>query len=806
METYKSVFEFVFDSQQGAEVQIVIEKFGYTGETRRRALGSAPILKRQNNKRVYGTSLEIFAECMVDGEYAELYTSSAFEYRVRLLKNDTLLWVGYVTPELYSEPDIAPPYDVQIIATDSLGELKGYTYETEGLQPLLSHFDNILGKSGLRLGYGIVSDLHYVVEDVESNSSSDLMNIRIDLSHENGNTYYDVLQSLLDSLNAGITQHNGKWLLFRETDFIRLATETGLISYTSSSEQHILSVSHFGSVDSTPWWPVNQLFSEIIPAQKDLVVEAPDHYKSNVLSSAWTLADGAYYDDVEAGYLLPAQNAKITQKLTFSEEVGYRLALTISARNIGTSIGVDQSDQNLGLIVKIHAHTSSGYNDYWLVQSDPLNPDAYGWRLEDQVISLQLSAPDLWDTSADAEDLSLVIPIYDSRREGLAGSWIYADSLDVTIVNLDGNYPIAVYDVVLNKYEQINGYQAEVVIDNQARDKGDTVVTTFVQASSLPSAADAFMTGIPTLFDGDIIKLWKQGGDEAKDYLSTMAKDYARGVALPSLKYNGVINFPPNVSAVPALFYRNGTYYFPKTYSYDLLADEITVELISISAADVTIGSISVSQVAYGSGTTGTTTGGTSGGGGGGSVQWAEFEEFKENFDDHISLEDGAVRIKGNLIVEGDAASGGEGGYTPGTIILDTEMSDTSENAVQNKVVKAYVDLHPRYEIVDEIESPEYNPNQIILDTVMSDTSANGVQNKVIKSYVDKNVSVLDKAIKEKVGQSEINELITLISTLQKTLNNIDAWYSKLSNLVVAENGNVRIKSNVIIDGDVASK
>lgn len=31
-------------------------------------------------------------------------------------------------------------------------------------------------------------------------------------------------------------------------------------------------------------------------------------------------------------------------------------------------------------------------------------------------------------------------------------------------------------------------------------------------------------------------------------------------------------------------------------------------------------------------------------------------------------------------------------GGTGGDLMLDTEMSDTSENAVQNKVIKAYVD------------------------------------------------------------------------------------------------------------------
>ena len=57
--------------------------------------------------------------------------------------------------------------------------------------------------------------------------------------------------------------------------------------------------------------------------------------------------------------------------------------------------------------------------------------------------------------------------------------------------------------------------------------------------------------------------------------------------------------------------------------------------------------------------------------------------------------------------------------YVDGRTILDTSMSDTSTNAVQNKVVKNYVDSHTT------------------LDTSMSDSSTKAVQNKVVKSYVD---------------------------------------------------------------------
>lgn len=40
---------------------------------------------------------------------------------------------------------------------------------------------------------------------------------------------------------------------------------------------------------------------------------------------------------------------------------------------------------------------------------------------------------------------------------------------------------------------------------------------------------------------------------------------------------------------------------------------------------------------------------------------------------------------------------------------IDTMMSNTSSNPVANKTIKKYVDLHPQYEKVDEIEAPEIN-------------------------------------------------------------------------------------------------
>ena len=156
-------------------------------------------------------------------------------------------------------------------------------------------------------------------------------------------------------------------------------------------------------------------------------------------------------------------------------------------------------------------------------------------------------------------------------------------------------------------------------------------------------------------------------------------------------------------------------------------------------------------------------------------------------------------------------------------VVVDTEMSDTSENPVQNKVIKAYVDEHtpevadmtgatatqngvhglvPAPQIGDEKKAllgngtwgsvdailtfktkeeydtavandeipdgakviKEYDEGDstviIGVDTAMSDTSVNPVQNKVIKKYVDDHMPEVDAAMSDKSENLVQNKVI----------------------------------------------
>ena len=163
---YGNRFRFRFDSVHGVEYNIYILKDGYTGTCEQRALGHAPVLKKQKNGPICGTSLDLYAQCVVDGEFAELYTSDPKEYRVDVYRAGILIWTGFVSTELYSEPSIYPPYDVQIVATDGLGELKQVDFEYAGLVTLSEHIRTALSYTGANKIIYVASSLAMQGESV----------------------------------------------------------------------------------------------------------------------------------------------------------------------------------------------------------------------------------------------------------------------------------------------------------------------------------------------------------------------------------------------------------------------------------------------------------------------------------------------------------------------------------------------------------------------------------------------------------------------------------------------------------------
>ena len=224
------------------------------------------------------------------------------------------------------------------------------------------------------------------------------------------------------------------------------------------------------------------------------------------------------------------------------------------------------------------------------------------------------------------------------------------------------------------------------------------------------------------------------------------------------------------------------------------------------------------------------------------------------------------VRIKSNLVVNGDVATGGASASTGGKVTVDTEMSDESENPVQNKVIKSYVDAANNAQntiinsantnassaklTAESVESSlasmwRVSGNQVITDKTLvvkgqvitsgssggDSGSTGGITYDELEYYLNNNGYITGSSLapinneleslsgevssnaqkntqqdnRIAANESAIEELQNKDNSLIERLSVLEAWYRSISNLIIVENGNIRIKTNAIIDGDLAS-
>ena len=596
---YGPKYSFDFETTNGTGIQILILEKDRNGLPVTRSLGRAPVLKREKSGCMHGTSIEIHAECKVDREFAQLYTSSADQFKVEVWKKPASgpiirakIWEGFVSPELYSEPDIAPPYDVQIIATDGLGELKNYRFEAAGRKTVMEHVRSLLSHTGLDITVDVVSSLQY-------DSQGGFMNAVVSLDHMKGESCYDVLKALLESFHASITLQDGMWKVWRETD---LATLSGQVE-----------VAEFGPISSADWWPVGQLSTVIVPAENEVTLISENAYKDNVLKDvAWQVTGDATFSEDEQAYVLGGITSMVSKYISFGAEVGYKLTLAVKARNVGNG----EEDKPLGIKVEIDGRSYAAGDKFWLLEKTDGN---YAWSNEEGAIEKLLGTPSQADTAADAKVITVELPLYSYDNR----AYHYATAVKVTLFNPDGTYPVHVYDIALVKTQQTKGYRSVVQIANGARESAEETTLILADSDRIPAAAEVFMDGIPLNADGAPVSQWSSARVTGHGYLSFMSRDYALSHALPRMKVVGVLNVPASALITPMLYRRDNTYYFPETYDYDLLNDEISVNLVSIPTATISVSSEEVTEIVQEGTSIGITSG--AGGGGGSSAPTGDF-------------------------------------------------------------------------------------------------------------------------------------------------------------------------------------
>ena len=570
---YRAKYRYRWSSQNGNEGEVLLLKDGYTGAVIDRPLGRAPELSMEQNGHIHGTSLVLYLECREDGEYTELYTSSAKGWQVQLWWNGRSLWAGYLTPELYSEPDIAPPYDVCVTATDGLGELKRSEYKPASWDlSLEDHLYGILALTGLdRAIYhtgGISAD--------GRPGASMLHEVKVDLSHLQGKTCYDVLDGILTAINAELTTWGQQWMLLRPSDLDNASANLALYPANGGGVQ-TWGIPSYGSARTHGRWPVGQMSTQIIAARSAVTVQSPNHLRadSELSPDGWS-GSGSTAIRVEAGAtsasgeLITEGHWELMAGGSISQSVKYSKGLGAHTLRID-QYGISK--------VQITYRTSPGSATHVLGMAN----GQVGWD----------TGGDILIGSETRETLEIPIP-----------AWAGAGTLTVSIAqhNTVVSPVTAVYGVSFAVNGVSYGLELRLSLSNGARSEADAVESAF---STYPGGEETYdvllsQSGLPS-FGGSPVSHWSTTKLGSQSYIGLLAMDIALGCALPRARKTGKLNVPQGADPTFLLLSDGSRNYFVNTYTVDLLEDEVSVDMVSLPAAELEVADETYSAMTGGS-------------------------------------------------------------------------------------------------------------------------------------------------------------------------------------------------------------
>ena len=566
---YGELYRFVFDAANGPEVTISVAKKDYTGAVYRRAVGGSATLRRERSGCILGSSLAWSAECLSEDEFAELYTSDPTLYRVSLRFSGTTVWQGFITPELYSSPWVDTPYDVTLTATDNLAELKNSTFKATGDIQVGWLIRDLLGITRLDISPAQDMDVAYI--STMKGDRKHISDLTVNVDHLAGETYYDVLNSVLESLHAVLylDYATESWVVMRETDVS--AANVGFLT--------------FGKLDGMSDLSANgSLAMEIVPARKELTVSEEIHAanvakafnSSNVHTTGGTpkWEESDYGAAVRLTTVPPSQLSgtpesidSVAGVLFTSLAAGRRYTLTFKARNTGFFVGktllqwgLSITGQNGSVSRAIYFDANGGYSASYPGSDYPNDTEL---------------TPEIAEYS-----FSFVIP----QKVGSAGFTPSRGSFSARCMRKGDGSSVWraeawLADVRLQVADFPDGLSTRVVLDNDARTEADGVALEF--GNDIVSGRQNVIRETEFISDAIVTE---------QDFNTFMAIDNALSVALPRLRLSGVMFFKKPTWRLPK-FVRtthvsaDNLAYIVEEYSFNLVTGDIDISMISLPAA-----------------------------------------------------------------------------------------------------------------------------------------------------------------------------------------------------------------------------
>jgi hypothetical protein len=165
--------------------------------------------------------LQLISE--TDLQFSEFFTCTERDYLVKVFFDGTEVWHGFIAPEMYEEPYVYPPYQVELIAYDGLGDLKNV--EWTDLAPFSLSFRGFIEDALGTLDeyypnwYDYVFNATTGLDYPDHTSTSD--NVKFDLgrfisdSIGSYSSMYDILDAICKCTNSRFIMDRGYYRWFR---------------------------------------------------------------------------------------------------------------------------------------------------------------------------------------------------------------------------------------------------------------------------------------------------------------------------------------------------------------------------------------------------------------------------------------------------------------------------------------------------------------------------------------------------------------------------------------------------------------
>lgn len=528
-------------SDRGNDYRVEILQQGYTGAAVNKSFGSLPSLSiEEGDGRIKGSSLAFSIQADAEGELSGLYTTNNKEYKILLYRNNTLYWQGYLLPELYSENYVDPPYDVSVTATDQLATLKDVKYQAEDVQrSLLDIIKGIL----LHTKVDIPCSIHM---QLSSAYGALLQNSYISAANYNGQSCYDVLNSILLSCNSSIMQMGNRWLIASLTDPSTAYTTNGI-----SEDIPYISIGQMGKADVCPDGSLVMVNS---PALKGATVEYNHTLKKSMLLNPECINnDNWEYNNVDSSFPGTSELFGVVYKHSFwylyQQQIQKNNSLQLwqdISLNIDESNTYDLSFKTMftaeAEMLLLYVAYTSNYGTTWYLTSegwktefDASNPNSY-IQVTGQSKVYVPSIIELSDkTKYETTTVRFKLPdVQGKLKIGFINN--APENSDGTAYMFD---VIAVTDVFLT-IADISGKISTTLVEENALSSQEEIAITYGDAIE-SNNADKLELSYLRSADGQKIESIVLAGREFSSYYLAMVQDFSRYYGVKKMQLQGTL-------------------------------------------------------------------------------------------------------------------------------------------------------------------------------------------------------------------------------------------------------------------------